>query len=449
MHIKRFPPLFTLLVTILGWQHSATAGSPDAASAPVAQRELLLSTLWFQRSPEYQLIARATFRNAEEKLPAAIQSPGSAAPEQQTSVALTALPPAVVVDLDETMLDNSPYEGHLAATGLTYDHDDSWRKWIALRQANAVPGAVEFSNAVARAGASIFYVSNRNCGTDPACGVLTDTMVNMQRLGFARADDPKAFLLQGMNGWSSEKSPRRAMLAQSYRIVMLLGDDLRDFLSAGDAGKVTAGDKPTTDFALTMLGARWFVLPNPMYGSWQRNLVKTSDPLGDLYGALLPAPLNAPTALADESAACAAAKGTYVLGKVVSAPTFASAKQTLQGVQLTHTHIGIQQNVTGIPFDIAIDNVFANDYSENSDRSPPSLQNIKVGDSLSTCGQTYPGGIHWVHTNCNQPVSPSKPNGWLKLIAQDGQPGANIEALQDYCYLWGEGQKPAQNAVAR
>ncbi|MTW04772.1 hypothetical protein GM668_22105 [Duganella ginsengisoli] len=138
---------------------------------------------------------------------------------------------------------------------------------------------------------------------------------------------------------------------------------------------------------------------------------------------------------ATEQEACTAASGTLLVGKVVSGPTFKAAKDVLQGVKLSHTHIRIQQG-GGKNLDVAIDNVFAKDYVKNSNAVPASLKAIKVGDTLEVCGQTFAGGIHWVHTNCGEPSSPGKPNGWVKVVNPDGSVGDNIESSETYCYLW-------------
>jgi len=264
----------------------------QASDDPEAQRELLLSTLWYQRAPEFQLLARSTFKHAEQQLPAALHSQGSAALEQRGQTDMASLPAAVIVDLDETMLDNSAYQAYLVSEHRPFDYEQSWGKWLALRQAKAVPGAVAFSNRVVQSGATIFYVSNRSCGSDPDCKNLDHTMANMAQLGFARATDKSAFLLKKMKAdWSDEKSGRRAEIAKTYRIVMLLGDNLHDFLPADQAQKMLAGDPALQEFSSDMLGLRWFVLPNPMYGSWLDSLTKTAEPvpvLQKLYSALAP-----------------------------------------------------------------------------------------------------------------------------------------------------------------
>jgi hypothetical protein len=142
---------------------------------------------------------------------------------------------------------------------------------------------------------------------------------------------------------------------------------------------------------------------------------------------------------ADDSSLCAAQQGTLITGQVVKGPKFKKQSQTIQGVNLTHTHLSLQTD-DNQTYDVAIDNVFALDYVKNGPKIPPSLYAIKVGDRIEACGKTYtqPGnGIDWVHTSCGDTPTPAKPNGWLKIVNADGSVGANLEAGQNYCYLWG------------
>jgi 5'-nucleotidase (lipoprotein e(P4) family) len=289
----RINPLLSRLTMLLTLPFAATTAmsAPDPAPyMPYEQRELLLSTLWTQCAPEYQLLALAAFKQAQEKLSAAVQTPGSAAPEQQNAASLPAKL-AVIVDLDETMLDNSAYQAHLVGSGLPYDHAHSWLAWIAKQEAKAVPGAVAFSQFLEKNNIAIFYVSNRSCGDVPDCTARADTMKNMKALGFARASEQSAFLLKGEKpAWSDDKTTRRAELANEYRIIMLLGDDLRDFLPGDQADKLASGDTKVAEFAQTMLGSRWFLLPNPMYGSWLRRAAPGG--LAAMYQGLSPVDLG-------------------------------------------------------------------------------------------------------------------------------------------------------------
>ncbi|PRC92054.1 hypothetical protein [Solimicrobium silvestre] len=146
-------------------------------------------------------------------------------------------------------------------------------------------------------------------------------------------------------------------------------------------------------------------------------------------------------ALASDQSDCAAGAGAYISGIVVSGPVFQAASSTLQGVQLSHTHVQLLSDQDGQTYDVAIDNVYAVDYVLNATTIPKSLAAIHVNDRLSTCGALYTSGglgTHWVHNNCNVPGTAAAPNGFIKKAPTRGPVYANLERSMTYCYLWGE-----------
>ena len=232
-------------------------------------REQLHAVLWMQAAAEYRAIVEQTWRLATERLPSLAQ-PGSAALEQwdMEPQRLASLPTAVIVDLDETVLDNSFYQARQARARRDYD-DESWNAWMQEASATAVPGAREFLLAAAQAGHRVFYVTNRECHATPtdACPEKSATQRNLVALGLPFAAAPDSLLLRRERlEWSgSDKGVRRAWLGERYRIVALGGDDLRDFV-----------DRPVfearRDELSALFGTRWFLLPNAMYGSWEREI---------------------------------------------------------------------------------------------------------------------------------------------------------------------------------
>lgn len=249
--------------------------SAPAASVPLplTGREQLNAVLWMQSSAEYAAITGQTFRVAAERLAGAALGPGTAALEQTSmpAAALAALPTAIVVDLDETILDNSFYQARRARAGLGYD-EPSWQAWMQEASAPALPGAADFLRRAASAGHAVFYVTNRDCleaapeAADP-CPAQTATMRNLRALGLPGADHELRLLMRSERAeWrSSDKSSRRAWVAERYRIVLMVGDDLRDFVDR----EVFASRREELS---PLFGTRWFLLPNAMYGSWDRGL---------------------------------------------------------------------------------------------------------------------------------------------------------------------------------
>ena len=239
-----------------------TAGADDLTG-----REQLNATLWMQTAPEYRAIAAQVYRLATEKLAAA--TAGSAALEQANVPAeqLARLPTAVVLDLDETVLDNTVYQARLIRDRTIYN-PRTWGEWVRAGEAEAVPGAREFIAAARRLGHAVFYITNRDC-TIPAptpedkCPAKTATLRNLVALGIDAAPDPAHMLVRNERPeWNTgTKTHRRAFIAANYRIIALVGDDLGDFVDP----RAYAGDRARLE---PRFGVSWFLLPNPIYGSW-------------------------------------------------------------------------------------------------------------------------------------------------------------------------------------
>ena len=247
--------------------------SPSASAPPVVGRETVNATLWMQRASEYRIAAEQVYGLATERLTTTIAAPGTAVVEQRGAdpATLARLPTAIIVDLDETVLDNSFYQARRALAGGEFD-ESSWDAWVSEGAAPAVPGAVEFLRAASRAGHKVFYVTNRSCprGTAPGAGCPSReaTLRNLVALGLPDAGAPDALLQRGDRPeWSgSSKVSRRNWVAERYRIVALAGDDLHDFVDRAEYAQRREELAP-------LFGTRWFLLPNAMYGSWERALV--------------------------------------------------------------------------------------------------------------------------------------------------------------------------------
>jgi 5'-nucleotidase (lipoprotein e(P4) family) len=241
--------------------------------------EQLHATLWMQTAPEYRAATQQIYRLATEKI--ANPPAGSAALEQAGAPAeqLARLPTAVVLDLDETVLDNSVYQARLIRDRASYD-TRTWGEWVMAAQAEAVPGAREFIAAARRLGHAVFYVSNRDCSAPPAtatdrCPAKTATMRNLVTLGIDPVADPARMLLRNERPEWTNKSSRRAFIASQYRIIALVGDDLGDFVDPA----VFAGDRERLEWRF---GANWFLLPNAIYGSWTNGFESREDKLAGL-----------------------------------------------------------------------------------------------------------------------------------------------------------------------
>jgi acid phosphatase len=235
----------------------------------------LNSTLWIQSAAEYRAVAMQTYRFAARQLDQALMVPSwTAAPEQSGDY--QGLMPAVILDIDETVLDNSPFQAQLHMEGKTYD-PNLWDEWVSKAAARAVPGALDFVKYAKSSGVAILYITNRTCrrraNFSDICPQKPDTLKNLKQLGFPELDKHDRLLLRKERAdWTTEKRSRRLAVVNTHRILLMFGDDLGDFLpnvkkhiSPGKRSELTLKNQ-------NRWGVQWFMLPNPMYGSWLRLL---------------------------------------------------------------------------------------------------------------------------------------------------------------------------------
>jgi acid phosphatase len=222
--------------------------------------EGLNAVLWTQTSAEYAANTLQAYRQAVANLdPALADTQWTAAVEQGGNPA--GLPPAVMLDLDQTVLDTSPYNARII---LEYGSHSAQRfaEWCRNTTAPAVPGVKAFvDHAVAR-GITVFYVSAR------AEALRECTSRNLRALGLPLPGQENLLLNDGTAATS--KTRQRAGVATQYRLLLLLGDNLDDFIDGSKSD-------PETRRALVgqhadRWGKEWIVLPNPMYGYWEAAL---------------------------------------------------------------------------------------------------------------------------------------------------------------------------------
>jgi 5'-nucleotidase (lipoprotein e(P4) family) len=164
---------------------------------------------------------------------------------------------AVVVDADETIIDNSPYQAMLLKTRQAYAAD-TWLAWCGMAAAKPLPGAVEFLQYAHSRGVRVFYVTNRREG-EKSC-----TADNLRKLGFPEVTDETLLIRTD----TSSKEPRRQSIAQKHRIALLLGDNLNDLAQAFEP-KSIAERNAAVDNLRAEFGRRFIMLPNVMYGDWE------------------------------------------------------------------------------------------------------------------------------------------------------------------------------------
>lgn len=244
---------------------TAPAAAATPAPAGPGPNDNLNAVAWMQTAVEYRLIAGQTWRGALVQLDKAIKTPSwDALPKEERANPVAGLPTAIVVDVDETMLDNSPYQARLVRDGKAYD-EFTWAQWVKEEAARPVPGALEFTRAAAARGVTVFYVTNR------AEDLTAATVSNLRKAGFPIKDDSQVLglglVVDGCESEGSEKGCRRQFVGRGYRVLMQFGDQLGDFVSV--SANNAAGREQAVRPYLGWIGERWFVLPNPSYGSWE------------------------------------------------------------------------------------------------------------------------------------------------------------------------------------
>ncbi|WP_129137009.1 5'-nucleotidase, lipoprotein e(P4) family [Luteimonas sp. YGD11-2] len=274
------PLLLTLSLLAVGLTacrpapETTTAQVPQATPTQQATRpaatdadDNLNAVLWVQRSVEYRATALSLFRAAADHLDAAIAEKNWDAlvpDERDNPDAWAELPPAVIMDIDETVLDNSPYQARLVRDGAEYD-EATWAAWVAEKKAEPVPGVVDFARAASDKGVTILYLSNRAQHLNEA------TLANLRAVGLPVKDD-SVFLglgthVDGCEQHGSEKLCRRRLAGRDYRVIMQFGDQLGDFV------QVIANTDEARNGLLEeygdWFGERWWMLPNPTYGGWE------------------------------------------------------------------------------------------------------------------------------------------------------------------------------------
>ena len=247
--------------------------------------ELLNAVLWVQSSAEYEVACLQVFDLATRSLVEALaDSEWTAIRAQQGMPNLRRLPPAIIVDVDETVLSNSRFDARTVSLDTQYNQA-LWDEWVAKSNAEPTPGSTGFLAYAEARGVEVFFVTNRKHHNKDA------TLRNLQ-LAFGDGIDTTHLLCRGdRDDWSSrDKTPRREYLAQEFRILLLVGDDLNDFVWHEE--RPPGGRKTLALNNREYWGTKWILVPNPMYGSWEEavygygSTASRSEKIEAKYGSL-------------------------------------------------------------------------------------------------------------------------------------------------------------------
>ena len=252
-----------LLVVFLGFVLSAcqaerqppvtTPAPPPAASpAPAVPGAQPASAAtppndikWVQRSAEYYAAALQTYRDATVRV-------------EQQAATRKAGTWAAILDADETVISNLQYQIERIGQGYSAE---SWAAWVHRKEATPLPGAAAFLGRVRQLGGRIAIVTNR---LESEC---EDT-----RAVFRTHQLPFDAMLCRPDKAPSDKNPRFESVVMGKTpagqapldVVAFVGDNILDFPGLTQAIR-QGGDAAFSDF-----GVRFFLVPNPMYGSWER-----------------------------------------------------------------------------------------------------------------------------------------------------------------------------------
>ena len=240
---------------------SGCVGVRFSASAPADQTMLLSqqgadATLWQNTSAEAYWLYQQSYNYATWKLETSLKDI-DAEKQMVDSSEWDRRSLAVIVDIDETVLDNSPYQVNAVRRGRTYYAAD-WKEWTDKAIAKAVPGALDFLQFARSAGCEVFYITNRDVREKAS------TLKNLNEVGFPFADEAHLLLMEG----TSDKTERRARVASTHHVVLLVGDQLRDFDERFKDRTVNYG-REIVDAMSDSLSQYFILLPNPMYGTYR------------------------------------------------------------------------------------------------------------------------------------------------------------------------------------
>ena len=206
------------------------------------------ASLWQQQAAEYKALCFQAYNIAKLRLDIALK-------QHHTK------PYAVVTDIDETLLDNSPYDAQRAVNNLDFD-PKTWKEWTTRGICDTVPGAAAFFKYAAKRGVTVFYITNRD--EDERAG----TLKNLQLYGLPNTDNAHLLLRQK----ASSKESRRAAVLKTHQIILLCGDNLADFDALYDNHPGEEQRTATTQKLMKQFGSRYIIIPNLSYDDWEAAL---------------------------------------------------------------------------------------------------------------------------------------------------------------------------------
>ena len=247
------------LYCIIFFNHAPFASEIDNSY----QKQSLLAVLFKRTSAEYKANTFQAYASAQRNIDKALADKSWTALLNQKN-GYQSLPPAVILDIDETVLDNSEHQVRSIKNGTNYPI--GWKEWVSEESASALPGVKEYLSYADSKGVKIFYVTNRTHDLEEY------TRNNIKALGLPLDNDRDVLLMKNEKGWASDKTSRRDLIKKDYRVIQIFGDQLDDFIPLEETATSVNNRKALIDKHASMWGEKWYMLINPMYGEWEEAL---------------------------------------------------------------------------------------------------------------------------------------------------------------------------------
>ena len=222
--------------------------SSESTTAECTQNHAIQATYWYQSAAENAALYHQGFNIAKDRIDEIAKMKHSKTP-------------AVVLDIDETIIDNSFFQVESIRKGIPYS-DERWSNWVKKEVAKPVPGAVRFIEYALEKNVSVIYITNRDES------LRESTLRNMAAIGFP--DVPSDNYL--FKTTVSDKSERRAFMAEKYELLLFMGDNLSDFSAVFDDRSEKNGFGAVEENS-DKFGRNFIVFANPTYGDWQKKFL--------------------------------------------------------------------------------------------------------------------------------------------------------------------------------
>lgn len=236
---------FIILIALFSCATPNHLEKPAKANFTLTEGGRLFTSYFQQQAAEYKALCFQAYNTATLRLDLALNNSTSNKPK------------AIVTDIDEAVLDNSPYSVHQALLGLEYE-PVTWKQWIDSAMGDTLAGARTFFNYAASRNVEVFYLTNRDESDREG------TLANLKKYHFPYSDNQHLILKKDVNS----KEPRRQEIAKTYEIVLLIGDNLADFSDWFDRKNVDERNENVQKLSQEF-GKRFIILPNMNYGDWE------------------------------------------------------------------------------------------------------------------------------------------------------------------------------------